>query len=46
MINRINLKKTAYVINNEKIEVEDEKDIMVREKPAKLSDQISKLKSG
>ena len=46
-MNRINLKKTAYVIKDEKIEVEeDEIDVQIKEKPTRLREQISKLKSG
>lgn len=47
LMNRINLKKTAYVIKDEKIEVEeDETDVQIKEKPTRLREQISKLKSG
>lgn len=49
LINRINLKKTEYVIKDDKIEVDTEgqrQDVQIKENPTRLREQISKLKSG
>ena len=46
-INKINLKKTAYTINNDKIEMEEnDTSEIYNERPARLRDQILKLKTG
>ena len=47
LINRLNFKKTAYVIKDDKIEVEEgEEDTDIRERPTRIREQIQKLKSG